>query len=96
MDILLDASFAPQTVAPRLYRRGDGHLGLQCGPSRRRKLKVWMLLRLRYGFQPRAGDEGRLLVWGEIRLRLLAAPGLTLVSDSDVGDVLLRALCSEL
>ncbi len=95
MDIFLDASCATQAVAPRLYRRGDGHLGLQCGPFRRRKLKVWMLLRLRYGFQPRAGDDGRLLVWGEIRLRVLETPGLMLVSDSDVGDVLLRVLCGE-
>lgn len=54
-----------------------------------------MLLRLRYGFQPQAGDEGRLLVWGEIRLRVLDTRGLTLVSDSDVGDVLLRGLCGE-
>ena len=54
-----------------------------------------MLLRLKYGFQPRAGGEDRLLVWGDIRLRVLEAPGLTLVSDSDVGDVLLRGLCGE-
>lgn len=54
-----------------------------------------MLLRLRYGFQPWAGSEGRLLVWGDIRLRVLAAPGLTLVSDSDVGDAVLRGLCGE-
>ncbi len=69
---------------------------LHCGPSRRRKLKAWVLLRLRYGFQAMTGDEGRLLVWGEIRLRVPEGRELVLVSDSDVGDVLLRGLCGEL
>ncbi|MDM4772352.1 hypothetical protein [Solimonas sp. SE-A11] len=77
-------------------RAADGHLSLHCGPSRRRKLKAWVLLRLRYGFQPAVGDESRLLVWGAIRLRVLEGPELTLVSDSAVGDVLLRGLCGEL
>ena len=90
------SSCAAPRPAPRLQHGHDGHLRLHCGPSRRRKLKVWMLLRLRYGLQLVAGDEYRLLVWGEIRLRVIAGQELMLVSDSDIGDVLLRCLCSEL
>lgn len=81
-------------VAPRLQRRADGHLSLHCGPSRRRRLKVWILLRLRYGFLPMAG--GSLLVWGGIALRVTDEGGLTLVSDSDLADALLRSLYGEL
>ncbi|AXQ31509.1 hypothetical protein D0B54_23730 [Solimonas sp. K1W22B-7] len=79
-----------------MYRTRDGHLSLNCGPSRRRKLKVWMLLRLRYGLAPQAGSDGCRFVRGDIRLRVQDGAGLSLVSDSDVADVLLRRLWAEL
>lgn len=47
-------------------------------------------------FEPAVDGEGRLLVWGGIRLRVMEGRELTLVWDSDLGDVLLRCLCSEL
>ena len=53
-----------------------------------------MLLRLRYRFVSQAG--GGLLVRGTIALRVCDQGGLTLVSDSDVADVLLRRLRGEL
>ena len=97
MDIPLSGTpCAIPRTAPHLYRRGNGHLGLRCGPSRRRKLKVWMLLRLRYGFRPLGGGDEQLLVWGNVRLRVLDGQGLVLVSDSDLADALLRSLCGEL
>lgn len=92
----LSQPLIPQRPAPHLGHMPDGHLVLHCGPSRRRKLKAWVLLRLRYGFQAARGDEGLLLVWGEIRLRVRQGRALVLVSDSDAGDVLLRGLCGEL
>lgn len=46
----LSRTLIPQRLAPRLGRMPDGRLALHCGPSRRRKLKAWVLLRLRYGF----------------------------------------------
>ncbi len=81
---------------PRLHRSRDGHLSLHCGPSRRRKLKVWMLLRLRYGLSPQLRDERCWFVRGDIRLQVQDGAGLSLVSDSDIADVLLRRLCAEL
>jgi len=85
---------ATPRAAPRLQRRADGHLSLHCGASRRRRLKAWILLRLRYRFLPMAG--GCLLVWGGVALRVRDEHGLTLASDSDLADALLRSLCGEL
>jgi len=82
-------------AAPQLRRRRDGHLSLHCGASRRRKLKVWMLLRLRHGFLPLPHGVERVFVKNAIRLRIRADPALSLLSDSDAGDEFLRRFGSE-
>lgn len=79
---------------PRLRRNHSGHLTLHCGPSKRRKLKVWVLLRLRHGFCPLPDGGERILVRGNIRLRVCIddQSELSVTAESGAGDAFLRRL----